>query len=97
MALPKIAVPTFILTLPSSGNVIEFRPFLVKEEKLLLIASESKDNAQMLRAMISVIDACVITEGFRVSVFKSSREVCWRKGENVLSPFSGCEYGWRSL
>ena len=65
MALPKIAVPTFILTLPSSGNVIEFRPFLVKEEKLLLIASESKDNAQMLRAMISVIDACVITEGFR--------------------------------
>lgn len=68
MALPKIAVPTFILTLPSSGNVIEFRPFMVKEEKMLLIASESKDKSQMIRAMMSIIDACVMTQGFKTSV-----------------------------
>jgi T4 bacteriophage base plate protein len=66
MALPKLAVPTFSIKLPSSGNVVEFRPFLVKEEKMLLIAAETQDNAEMINAMMKIIEACVITEGFAV-------------------------------
>ena len=66
MALPKIAIPRFSLTLPSSGQTIDFRPFLVKEEKTLLIASESKDTRQMIMAMNDIIDSCVLTLNFKV-------------------------------
>jgi hypothetical protein len=59
MPLPKIDVATFELKLPSSGKTIKYRPFLVKEEKILLIASESKDNEQILRAIEQVIANCV--------------------------------------
>ena len=52
------ATPTHELTLPSNGKKIEYRPFLVKEEKILLIASESKNEQEMYRAMRDVVGAC---------------------------------------
>jgi hypothetical protein len=66
MALPKLAIPTFTVNLPSNGEMVEFRPFLVKEEKMLLIAAETQDTAQMISAMTKIINACIITEGFTV-------------------------------
>lgn len=59
MGLPKIDVATFELKLPSSGQKIKYRPFLVKEEKILLMASESKDNNQILQAIEQVITNCL--------------------------------------
>jgi hypothetical protein len=60
MGLPKIDIATFELKLPSTGQKIKYRPFLVKEEKILLIAAESKDNGQILHAMEQVISNCLI-------------------------------------
>ena len=51
MALPRVASPTFNLTLPSTGEKVSYRPFLVKEEKTLLMAMESSDNRAMAKAM----------------------------------------------
>jgi len=58
MALPKIATPRFGLELPSSGKRIQFRPFLVKEEKALLMAAQSEDPLAMIDAVKDVINAC---------------------------------------
>lgn len=58
MALPKIATPRFGLELPSSGKRISFRPFLVKEEKALLMAAQSEDSLAMIDAVKDVIGAC---------------------------------------
>lgn len=66
MPLPKIATPTYELELPSTGQSIEFRPFLVKEEKLLVIAMESEDNKQITTALKSVIKNCILTKGVKV-------------------------------
>lgn len=60
MSLPKITVATFETKLPSNGKKIKYRPFLVKEEKILLMAAESKDNTQILNALEQVIENCVI-------------------------------------
>ena len=59
MPLPKLNVGTHILKLPSSGKEIEYRPFLVKEEKILLTAMESGEIADMIRALRQIIDSCV--------------------------------------
>jgi hypothetical protein len=59
MALPKIGVPTFELELPSSKKVIKYRPFIVKEEKVLLLALESEDEAQIVSAVKDLIKNCV--------------------------------------
>ncbi len=59
MGLPKIAVPQYSLTLPSTGKEYKYRPFLVKEEKLLLIAMESEDETQIMDATINIIKNCV--------------------------------------
>ena len=61
MALPKVTAPTYELELPSSGKKIKYRPFLVKEEKILLIALDSKDEKQITQALIDVLNACVIS------------------------------------
>ena len=61
MALPKIAAPIYELTIPSTGEKIKYRPFLVKEEKVLLMAIEDGSVATMTRAMRDIISAC--TEG----------------------------------
>jgi hypothetical protein len=56
------ATQTYELTLPSNGKKIEYRPFLVKEEKVLLLASESKNEKEMYRAMQNVVSACTFTK-----------------------------------
>jgi len=66
MPLPKIATPTYTLELPSTGKTISYRPFLVKEEKLLVIALESEDTKQITNAIKAVIKACVLTKGIKV-------------------------------
>jgi len=60
MALPKIKTPTHELKLPSTGETIVYRPFLVKEQKILLIALESEDQNEMLRAIKQIIVNCVV-------------------------------------
>lgn len=62
MALPVIETPKYELTIPSNGEKIEFRPYLVKEEKILIIAMESKDTSQMVRAVRDVISACTFNK-----------------------------------
>ena len=66
MPLPKIATPTYELELPSTGQTIRYRPFLVKEEKLLVLALESEDNKQITTAIKTVIKSCVSTKGIKV-------------------------------
>ena len=66
MPLPKIVTPTYELELPSSEETIKYRPFLVKEEKLLVIALESEDTKQITTAIRSVIKSCVLTKGIKV-------------------------------
>ena len=61
MALPKLGYPTYELELPSTGKTIKYRPFLVKEEKVLLLALESKDEKQVISAVKDLIKNCVIT------------------------------------
>ena len=61
MALPKIGYPTYELELPSTGKNIKYRPFLVKEEKVLLMALESKDEKQVISAVKDLIKNCVIS------------------------------------
>lgn len=60
MALPKLnSAPKYALTIPSTGQEIYFRPFLVKEQKVLLIAYESKDRKQVVKAILDTVDACI--------------------------------------
>ena len=66
MPLPSIATPTFELELPSTGQTIEYRPFLVKEEKILLYALESESQKQISNAVKSVIKNCIKTKGIKV-------------------------------
>ena len=66
MPLPKIATPTYELELPSSGETIKYRPFLVKEEKLLVIALESEDNKQITTAIKAVLKSCILSKGIKV-------------------------------
>ena len=66
MPLPKIATPTYELVLPSSGETVRYRPFLVKEEKLLLVALQSQNQKQITTAVKNVIKECVMTRGVKV-------------------------------
>ena len=66
MPLPKIATPTYELELPSTGQSVRYRPFLVKEEKVLVIALESEDNKQITTAIKAVLKSCVLTKGIKV-------------------------------
>ena len=58
MALPKIDIPTYELTLPSVDQQVKYRPFLVKEEKLLMMALESGEDADMKNATIDLVNSC---------------------------------------
>ena len=58
MALPKLNTPTYELEVPSTDEKIKYRPFLVKEEKILLMAMESKDNAQIINAVKDIVSSC---------------------------------------
>lgn len=60
MALPILNVPKYELTVPSTGNKIQYRPFLVKEEKILLMAAEGEDKKSIVTAIVQIITNCVI-------------------------------------
>ena len=66
MPLPTIATPTYELELPSTGKTIKYRPFVVKEEKILILALESNDVKQMNRSVKDVISSCILTRGVKV-------------------------------
>ena len=66
MPLPRIATPTYELVLPSSDRKVKYRPFLVKEEKILIIAMESEDQKQITNALKTVINNCILTRGIKV-------------------------------
>ena len=66
MPLPKIATPTYELELPSTGQTIQYRPFLVKEEKLLVLALEGEDVKEITTAIKNVIKSCIQTKGIKV-------------------------------
>lgn len=66
MPLPKIATPTYELEIPSTKQSIKYRPFLVKEEKVLIIAMESEDSKHIANAVKNVISSCILTKGVKV-------------------------------
>ena len=66
MPLPTISTPTYELTLPSSNRKIKYRPFLVKEEKILILAMESQDSKAIARAVKDVISKCILSKGIKV-------------------------------
>ena len=66
MPLPTIATPSYFLTLPSTGKEIKYRPFLVKEEKLLVLALESEDTKEISNAIKEVLKNCIQTRGIKV-------------------------------
>ena len=68
MPLPKIATPTYELELPSTGQTIQYRPFLVKEEKLLVLALEGEDIKEITTAIKNVIKSCIQTKGIKVDI-----------------------------
>tara|TARA_Y100000389_G_scaffold202339_1_gene247333 strand:- start:68 stop:790 length:723 start_codon:yes stop_codon:yes gene_type:complete len=66
MPLPKINTPTYELELPSTGKKIKYRPFLVKEEKILIMAMESEDMTQITNAIIDILSECILTRGVKI-------------------------------
>ena len=62
MPLPEIATPIYTLTLPSTKKKIKYRPFLVKEQKLLILAMENEDQEQILDAITNTIQTCLLTK-----------------------------------
>ena len=66
MVLPKISTPTFELELPSNGKKIKYRPFLVREEKILIMALESEDMKQISSAIVQILSDCILTKTVKV-------------------------------
>ena len=66
MSLPKINTPTYELVLPSTGKKIKYRPFLVREEKILILAMESEDMNEITNAIIQILSDCIITRDVKV-------------------------------
>lgn len=66
MALPKATTPIYQLDLPSSGKTVKYRPFLVKEEKVLILALESNNIKDITEALKNVLTACIMTKGIDV-------------------------------
>ena len=66
MPLPKINTPTYELSLPSNGKKIKYRPFLVREEKILIMALETENQKQITNAVVEILDACIMTRGIKV-------------------------------
>ena len=66
MSLPKLTVMNHELTLPSTGKKIRYRPFLVKEEKILIMALESEDIKQITDAIVEILSECILTKGVKV-------------------------------
>ena len=66
MPLPTLSVPTFEVDLPSTGKTIKYRPFLVKEEKLLLLAMEGDDEKEIEKSVKEILKACILTRGVKI-------------------------------
>jgi hypothetical protein len=66
MPLPTIATPSYDLVLPSTGKTIKYRPFLVKEEKILILALETKDTKQITTSIKQILKDCILTKGVKV-------------------------------
>ncbi len=66
MPLPKINTPTYELVIPSTGKKTRYRPFLVREEKILILALESEDMSQITNAIVEIMSACILTKGIKV-------------------------------
>jgi hypothetical protein len=69
MPLPKINTPTYELVLPSTGKKIKYRPFLVREEKILIMAMESESMTEITNAIIQIIGDCILTKDIKVESF----------------------------
>ena len=61
MPLPKINTPTYELVLPSNNKKIKYRPFLVREEKILIMALESEDAKQISDSVVDILNSCIIS------------------------------------
>ena len=71
MPLPKISTPTYELALPSTGKKIKYRPFLVKEEKILIMALESENMKQITDAIVQILKDCILTRGVKVQALST--------------------------
>ena len=71
MPLPKLVTPTYELEVPSTGKKIKYRPFLVKEEKILLLAMETEDDKQMANAVKTILSNCIQSPRFKVDTLSS--------------------------
>jgi len=67
MPLPKINTPTYELVLPSSAKKIKYRPFLVREEKILIMALETEDVKQITDSVIQILNSCILTKGVDIT------------------------------
>ena len=67
MPLPKISTPTYELVLPSNNKKIKYRPFLVREEKILILALESNDSKQVSDAIVDILSSCILTKNIDVT------------------------------
>ena len=66
MPLPKVNTPTYELVLPSTNKKIKYRPFLVREEKILIMALETEDVKQITSSVIEILNACILTRGIKI-------------------------------
>ena len=66
MPLPKINTPSYELTLPSNGKKIKYRPFLVREEKILIMALETEDMKLISDAVLTILNGCILTRGVKI-------------------------------
>ena len=66
MPLPKVNTPTYELVLPSTNKTIKYRPFLVREEKILIMALETEDVKQITSSVIEILNACILTRGIKI-------------------------------
>jgi hypothetical protein len=66
MPLPKINTPTYELVLPSSGKKLKYRPFLVREEKILIMALETEDSKQITQAVVDILSSCILSKGVKL-------------------------------
>ena len=97
--LPKIATPKYDMIVPSTGESITYRPYLVKEEKVLMIAFESGDQKQALRAIADTLDACILEDivlsdltTFDIEyMFTQIRSKSVGEVASIVLPCSSCE------
>jgi len=66
MPLPKINTPTYELTIPSTGKKIKYRPFLVREEKILIMAMETENMKDITNSIVQILSDCILTENVKV-------------------------------